>query len=92
MGCVASVRQVVAFLEFSADLAFSAMDGIHDLGGMAGFGSLELEPNEPTFHEPWEAIAFRLNIASAAILRNYNTDEYRHAIEPMDPVHYLQAR
>jgi len=67
------------------------MDGIHDLGGMAGFGSIEIEPNEPIFHEPWEATAFRLNIASAAILRNYNTDEYRHAIERMDPVHYLQA-
>jgi nitrile hydratase beta subunit len=68
------------------------MDGIHDLGGMAGFGPVETEANEPTFHETWEALAFRLNIVSIAMLRAYNVDEYRHAIERMDPVHYLQAR
>ncbi|MGI9324085.1 MAG: nitrile hydratase subunit beta [Pseudomonadales bacterium] len=68
------------------------MDGIHDLGGMAGFGPVEVEPNEPTFHEPWESKAFRLNLASIAVLRAYNTDEYRHALERMEPVHYLRAR
>ena len=30
------------------------MDGIHDMGGMDGFGKVEAEPNEPTFHEAWE--------------------------------------
>ena len=68
------------------------MDGIHDLGGMAGFGPVETEADEPTFHEAWEALAFRLNIVSIAMLRAYNADEYRHAIERMDPVHYIQAR
>lgn len=68
------------------------MDGIYDLGGMAGFGAVEVEADEPTFHEPWEATAFRLNLASVGFLRAYNVDEYRHAIERMDPVHYLQAR
>jgi len=68
------------------------MDGIYDLGGMAGFGPVAVEADEPTFHEPWEATAFRLNIASIATLGAYNVDEYRHAIERMDPVHYLQAR
>lgn len=67
------------------------MDGIYDLGGIAGFGPIEVEPDEPTFHEPWEATAFRLNVASIAMLRAYNTDEYRHAIERMDPRHYLEA-
>ena len=32
-----------------------AMDGVHDMGGMHGFGPVEPEENEPTFHEPWEA-------------------------------------
>jgi nitrile hydratase beta subunit len=68
------------------------MDGIYDLGGMAGFGPISVEANEPTFHESWEATAFRLNVASILMLRAYNVDEYRHAIERMDPVHYLQAR
>ena len=30
------------------------MDGIHDMGGMHGFGKVEPEPNEPVFHAPWE--------------------------------------
>ncbi|MEM7411385.1 MAG: nitrile hydratase subunit beta [Myxococcota bacterium] len=68
------------------------MDGIHDLGGMVGFGAIDPEGDEPTFHAPWEATAFRINVAAIALLRAYNTDEYRHAIERMEPVHYLQAR
>jgi len=76
----------------SLDLFSFTMDGIYDLGGMAGFGPVAAEADEPTFHEPWEATAFRLNVASISILRAYNVDEYRHAIERMDPVHYLQAR
>ena len=67
------------------------MDGVHDLGGMAGFGPVEAEHDEPVFHEPWEAQAFGLNILSIAILGAYNVDEYRHAIERMDPAHYLAA-
>jgi nitrile hydratase beta subunit len=67
------------------------MDGIHDLGGMAGFGPIEAEPNEPVFHEPWEGRAFGLNVLAIAVLDAYNADEYRHAIERMPPRHYLQA-
>jgi nitrile hydratase beta subunit len=67
------------------------MDGIHDLAGMAGFGSIEIEANEPVFHERWESRAFALNVLSIAVLQAYNADEYRHAIERMAPVHYLEA-
>jgi nitrile hydratase subunit beta len=67
------------------------MDGIHDLGGMAGFGKVIYEENEPVFHEPWHATAFALNLVSIGALRSYNTDEYRHSIERMAPIHYLQA-
>ncbi len=67
------------------------MDGIHDLGGMSGFGPVEVEPDEPVFHERWEATAFGLNALGAAVLKAYNADEYRHAVERMDPAHYLAA-
>ena len=30
------------------------MDGVHDMGGMDGFGKVEPEPNEPVFHADWE--------------------------------------
>jgi nitrile hydratase len=67
------------------------MDGIHDLGGMNGFGPVEVEGDEPVFHEPWEALAFALNVLGIGALRTYNADEYRHAVERMDPGHYLEA-
>jgi len=67
------------------------MDGIHDLGGMNGFGAVEPERDEPVFHEPWESVAFAMNALGIAVLRAYNADEYRHAIERMDPAHYLTA-
>jgi nitrile hydratase subunit beta len=67
------------------------MDGIHDLGGMGGFGSVESERDEPVFHEPWQALAFAMNALGIAVLAAYNADEYRHAVERMDPAHYLAA-
>lgn len=67
------------------------MNGIHDLGGMEGFGAIEVEADEPTFHERWEGRAFALNMAGIGILRAYNADEYRHAVERMAPADYLGA-
>ena len=69
------------------------MNGVHDMGGMHGFGSVaaEVEPDEPVFHEPWESLAFAMNALGIAVLETYNADEYRHAVERMDPVHYLAA-
>ena len=31
------------------------MDGVHDMGGMDGFGKVEPEANVPMFHADWEA-------------------------------------
>ena len=39
------------------------MDGVHDMGGMDGFGKVEPEPNEPVFHEPWEGRVMAMNRA-----------------------------
>ena len=39
------------------------MDGIHDMGGMHGFGKVEPEPNEPVFHAPWEGRTLALKRA-----------------------------
>jgi nitrile hydratase beta subunit len=67
------------------------VDGIHDLGGMQGFGEVSVEADEPIFHEPWQATAFALMFASQVVIRSHNVDEYRHSIERMNPAHYLQA-
>jgi nitrile hydratase subunit beta len=64
------------------------MNGVHDLGGMDGFGPVVREPNEPVFHEPWERRVFGMVLASMA-QGLCNIDETRHAIERMAPAHYL---
>ena len=37
------------------------MNGVHDMGGMDGFGKVVAEPNEPPFHEPWEGRVLAMN-------------------------------
>jgi nitrile hydratase len=64
------------------------MDGVHDLGGMHGFGPVEREPDEPVFHAPWEAVVVAIR-RSRIMGRFFNIDEFRHGIERMDPAHYL---
>ena len=64
------------------------MDGIHDLGGMHGFGPVEREENEPPFHGRWEAVVVAIEAAGLGG-GLYNIDEFRHGIERMDPAHYL---
>jgi nitrile hydratase beta subunit len=68
----------------------TCVDGIHDLGGMSGFGAVEVERDEPTFHEHWECVVFSLN-ALGVSMGAYNVDEYRHSVERMRPAHYLAA-
>jgi nitrile hydratase subunit beta len=64
------------------------MNGIHDLGGMHGFGPVNPEPNEPVFHHEWERRAFALNLA-AGFLGRWNIDMGRYAREHMPPAEYL---
>src|SRR5881409_2597042 len=66
------------------------MDGVHDLGGMQGFGRVEREEREPVFHAPWEAAVLAMMRAGAGC-GLYNIDEFRHAIERMRPADYLSA-
>ena len=66
------------------------MDGMHDLGGKQGFGPVRHTPDAPTFHAAWEVRANSL-YAFAVRLGMFNMDEYRHAIERMEPRHYVLA-
>jgi nitrile hydratase len=66
------------------------MDGMHDMGGRQGFGAVRYTQNAQAFHEEWEV---RANSLYAFAVRRgiFNMDEYRHAIERMEPRHYLAA-
>jgi nitrile hydratase subunit beta len=66
------------------------MDGMHDLGGRQGFGTVRYSLNALAFHAPWEVRVNSL-YALAVRLGIFNMDEYRHAIERMEPRHYLTA-
>ena len=66
------------------------MDGIHDLGGMHGFGPVRVERDEPVFHARWEGRVYALTGATGGSFAP-NVDKFRHAIERMDPVEYLTA-
>ena len=64
------------------------MDGFHDLGGRQGFGPV-LKKDEP-FSADWEV---RINALMGGLVKRriFNMDEYRHAIERMEPRHYVSA-
>lgn len=66
------------------------MDGMHDLGGRHGFGPVRYTLDAPAFHAKWEVTVNAL-YGHAVRLGLFNMDEYRHAIERMEPRHYLSA-
>jgi nitrile hydratase subunit beta len=64
------------------------MDGIHDLGGMQGFGHVQQLTDAPPFAQPWEGKAFAIG-ALAARIAGTNLHAFRHAIERVPPAEYL---
>ncbi len=60
------------------------MNGIHDMGGMGGFGKVDPQDDEG-FHEDWE----RQVRAIISLVRVGGVDEFRFTIESMPPVDYL---
>jgi nitrile hydratase subunit beta len=64
------------------------MNGVHDMGGMHGFGPIRVENNEPVFHARWEAKTFALTLA-AGFLGKWNIDMSRFAREQMPAAEYL---
>src|ERR1700754_4681722 len=66
------------------------MDGIADMGGTNGWGSVHPPPrNEPVFAESWQGRAFALTLLSIGRLSGRNIDAFRHALERLDRHAYL---
>ena len=63
----------------------------HDLGGRVGLGPVHVEQDEPVFHAPWERTARALVYAAMSAHPDPTTSAFRHAIERMDPGHYLTS-
>jgi len=66
------------------------VDGIHDLGGMQGLGAVDYSAAEPAFHESWQAVA-RALLMAVTEAADVSGGEFRHAIERMEPGHYLTS-
>jgi nitrile hydratase len=66
------------------------MDGMYDLGGRQGFGRVRYTSKASAFHSAWEV---RVNSLYSFLVKLgiFNMDEYRHAIERMEPRHYMTA-
>jgi len=57
------------------------VDGVYDIGGMHGFGSVRTPDGDLTHHEPWEVRAQAVGLASGSISRAW--------IEGLGPAVYL---
>ena len=60
------------------------MSGIHDMGGVPGYGRVEPEEDEPVFHSEWEGRIFGLVISVKDGLS-------RPRLESLDPNEYLSG-
>ena len=66
------------------------MNGVHDMGGMHGFGKVEPEADERPFHASWEARVLGLQRAMR-FTRAWNIDMSRDALERLPAPLYLAS-
>jgi nitrile hydratase subunit beta len=66
------------------------VNGVHDMGGMDGFGKVEAEPNEPMFHTEWEGRVLAMVRAMGAA-GAFNIDTSRFYREMLPPGVYLTS-
>ena len=65
------------------------MNGVHDMGGMQGYGPIRAEMNEPVFHAPWEGRVITMVMAIAAGGK-FGVDHRRYVRELIPPAEVLQ--
>jgi nitrile hydratase len=66
------------------------VNGVHDMGGMHGFGSVVTERDEPVFHAAWEGRVFAMNRA-ITYCGLWNVDVSRYSRESLPPAMYLAS-
>ncbi len=64
------------------------MNGVHDVGGMHGYGPINPESNEPVFHASWEGRVLAMNLAMAA-WGKFVADNRRYVRELIPPAEQL---
>jgi nitrile hydratase beta subunit len=66
------------------------MDSVADMGGMDGFGKVEVEKDEPVFHAPWEGRVLAMQRAMG-YAGAWHVDHSRYAQERLPPDVYLSS-
>ncbi len=66
------------------------MNGIHDMGGMHGFGPIEAEAEEVVFHHAWEGRVLAMVFSLGRWSRGRNWPWFRFVLESLPPVDYLR--
>jgi nitrile hydratase len=66
------------------------VNGVHDMGGMDGFGRVEAEANEPTFHARWEGRVMAM-VRAVGANGGLNIDAQRFFREKLAPTVYLSS-
>ena len=67
------------------------MNGVHDMGGMHGFGPVRREEGASPFHASWEGRVFAMMTALTRGRHAFNLDEMRRAVESIPPAQYLAS-
>ena len=67
------------------------MNGIHDMGGMHGFGPIDIETGEPVFREEWEGRVYGMVTGIREEHDVYGPYGSRHYIESIPPARYLAS-
>ena len=65
------------------------MNGIHDMGGMHGFGPVDPSESAP-WHSDWERRMFAMTLAASGILHG-SIDRRRYELEVLPPADYLRG-
>jgi nitrile hydratase len=66
------------------------VNGVHDVGGLHGFGPVQPEPDEPVFHHEWEKHVLALHVG-LLLADSWTLDEWRYSRETLPPAEYLAA-
>jgi nitrile hydratase beta subunit len=66
------------------------MDGVHDMGGIHGFGPVDPSPDKPLSKTDWRARMFGIEL-SFTQPDGFNLDWMRHVMECMPPAAYLSS-
>ena len=66
------------------------MNGVHDMGGMDGFGRIIAEANEPVFHAAWEGRVLAM-VRAMGVAGTFNIDTSRFYREALPPDVYLSS-